>query len=1044
MKAKFDVGQNILIISNNKVGTINNIILRNDNVAYRVTVDGRMSTYQEKYLDAFVNEEQSIMDALFTEDYRGVEDFFLFQTWYRLKRPIEGNLYSYLASRTTFNPFQFKPLTKFISQGSEERLFIADEVGVGKTIETGIIFTELLGRGRMDRKSPILIVCPGILGPKWVKEMKRRFNLQFHLHDGNSLRNALQGAIQGVIPDGHRWAVVGLQLLRQKTNLELLQRAAASRQSPIWSMIVIDEAHHMRNVGTESNMVGNTLSGLTEMMIMLSATPLNLKDEDLFQQMHILNPSLFPDLQTFEAFLSPIKSINRCKRLLMERNPMVYGDILHELNDLKTGALGVVIATHPSVQQLEKLLFNGSSLTALDVAKFDRMLISLSPLDSSFTRTLKREAIEHRVTREVMKVPVRLTDEEMAFHEGVIETVERTYLERGGNPAAIGFITNMPRRMVSSSIPAMKDYLDWCLRANVELIEDGDSFSIAEDDSEFSTTSMTEETRELFVSLREKAEALGEVDTKYDQFRALIEQLRQSLPNPQIVVFSFFVRTLKYLLKRLTAEGFRVGLVCGEVPVTSDGAQLGRYDIIEAFESKKLDILLSSEVGGEGLDFQFCQAIVNYDLPYNPMRIEQRIGRIDRFGQTAEKVIAASMYIEGTVDERIYSLLYDRIGLVEASVGLMEAILGSSLVDLQRDVVSGQFSESQLEVRMREIETAIEQAKMEMERFERQRQELMGEDHFTSPLHRLEQSNDFVSPMDASRLTGMFVKSQEDCSYEVVDDDRGRITLSKQVVGRLEQYTRTPGAEGSLEELAQMLRARATIPVVFNGNRADQYRDHVFLPPSGFWVRFLIRQFESWGNMPKVFSLRLLAGADHGLPKGNYVVPLFEVKIEGFRVELTLSGVPVNSDDLQVYKCNYDLLPRLLGNDAQAAGDFFMEADIDFNQCIDVGREALEIIMEEKMEELRTENRYRVEARIRSLEKGAEVRIARLLKQIEEHIQNMEQQGKKPSEEFIRLKEAQIANDSVRTMEKIESLQKQKELSFSASLVATVLLQIEE
>lgn len=751
MEPRFQKGDNVLIISSGRIGTVNEVLLRQNNFGYRVTVDGRTTTYQEKYLEPFKDEEQEIIDNLGMHDFKGLIDFHLFQTWFRLKRPVEGNFYSYLASRTIFNPFQFKPLSKFITPGSEERLFIADEVGVGKTIETGIILTELIARGRLDRRSPILIVCPNSIGPKWIKEMKRRFGLRFHLHDGSSLYNALKSVLEtGFIPDGHHWALASQQLLRAEKYMDILQKINATREAPLWSMVVIDEAHHMRNIGTQNNNLGTMLSSLTDMMLMLSATPLNLRDNDLFNQMNILNPSMFPDKQTFIALLSPVKSINRCRRLLAEKLNVLFDELQKELLELESGPLGKAISEHPGVVSLKERLSTGVPLSNQEIARYDRILISLSPLDNSFNRTLKREAIKHRVIREPLKIPVELTQEEMEFHDTVIDLVRESYLARGGDVAALGFITNMPRRMVSSCIPAMREYLNWCLENNRMLVDDENDLVEVEDDSELSSASLLPELKEKFIRLRNQAEQLGKSDTKYEKFKVLVKQLRDSLENPQIIVFSFFVRTLRYIEKRLAEEGYRVGLICGDVPLVSDGDNPGRYEIMESFENKELDILLSSEVGGEGLDFQFCQAIVNYDLPYNPMRVEQRIGRVDRYGQQADKVIVASMYIKDTVDEDIYSALYERIRLVEDSVGVLEPILGSKMVDLQRDIVSGQLTRDQLEIRMKEIELAVEQARLEMESFESNRRELMGDDYFTESLHNLESQTDFVHPRDAA------------------------------------------------------------------------------------------------------------------------------------------------------------------------------------------------------------------------------------------------------------------------------------------------------
>jgi superfamily II DNA or RNA helicase len=1037
---KFQKGDNVRIISSGKIGTVNDVLLRQNNIGYRVTFDGKTTTYQEKYLEPFKDEEQEIIDSLAMQEFKGVEEFQLFQTWFRLKRPLEGNFYSYLASRTIFNPYQFKPLSKFIAPGSEERLFIADEVGVGKTIETGIILTELIARGRLDRRSPILIVCPNSLGPKWIKEMRRRFGLRFHLHDGASLENALKSAVEGgFLPDGAIWSLASLQLLRSKRWMDLLANLNASRETPLWSMVVVDEAHHMRNTGTESNNLGNVLSSLTDMMLMLSATPLNLRDVDLFNQMYIINPSMFPDQQTFSAMLSPVKSINQCRRLLAERTHTVYGDLLKELIDLESGPLGKAIAEHPGVITMKSHLEAGASMTSSDVARYDRTLISLSPLDNSFNRTLKREALEHRVTREPVKVPVELSDEEMEFYEAVIELAKEAYLARGGSPVALGFVTSMPRRMVSSCIPAMREYLDWALK-NDRMLADEENQEEIEDDSEVEIIPLPPELREEYVRLRYQAERLGQSDTKYREFIRLVKQLIDSLENPQIIVFSFFVRTLRYLQKKLAENGYRVGLICGDVPLVSDGFQPGRYEIMEAFEKKEFDILLSSEVGGEGLDFQFCQAIVNYDLPYNPMRVEQRIGRIDRFGQQADKVIVASMYIQNTVDEEIYSALYERIKLVENSVGGLEPILGNRLVDLQREIVSGQLSKEQLDLRMKEIELAVEHARIEMEIFESSRQELMGDEYFTNPLHNLESQTDFVQPSDAASLTAICLSMWKGCIYEVASQDCGRMTLSREVISRLEQFTRRPGSEGSMEELGLLTRAKHTIPVVFNGSLADQNKDHHFLPPCGFWARFLLAELETQGKIFKVFSFN---NNDKDLPvePGVYVIPMFEVKLEGFRVELYLAAVPISVVDQKVHDCDFLTLPRLLGN---GAAEWYDRSDDtmaleDPGVFKDLGSEALERQMENKMELLRAENKYRIESRINSLKRGSEVRIERLQKKIEEHRERAISEGKEPSQEFIRLTEAQKAIEERRREEKIKKLRARSELSLTLSLAGIVL-----
>lgn len=1037
---KFHKGDNVRIISSGKVGTINDVLVRETNIGYRVTVDGKTTAYQEKYLELYIDEEQKLRDELMLGHLGNLDDFHLFQTWYRLKRPIEGNFYSYLASRTLFNAYQFRPLSKFISPGSEERLFIADEVGVGKTIETGIILTELIARGRLDRRSPILIVCPNSLGPKWVKEMKDRFRLRFQLHDGASLKNALLAARKGYLPDQSIWAVASIQLLRNRKNLDMLQEINASREAPLWSFVAIDEAHHMRNASTESNLLGNTLSDLTEMMLMLSATPLNLKDEDLFNQMHILNPSMFPNPQTFQAMLSPAKSINRCRRLLLEDTTTVYSEIQQELEELEAGPLGDVLSAHPGLISLRERLKQGIPMTGSEKALYERTLISLSPLDKCFTRTLKREALEHRVTREPVKVPVTLTPMEMEFHEAVIEFTANRYLLRGGAPAALGFVTNMPRRMVSSCIPAMKEYLNWCLVNDTFLTDQGNDIEEPDDDSELRVVPLTPELRRELLRLKTQADHLKTVDTKYQEFIKLVRQLMTNLDNPQIIVFSFFVRTLHYLKERLTAEGYRVGLISGEIPVVSDGQQIGRYELMEAFRNKEIDIFLSSEVGGEGLDFQFCQAMVNYDLPYNPMRIEQRIGRIDRFGQTADKVTVANMYIKDTVDEKIYEALYERIQLVQDSVGALEPILGTTLYDLQRELVGGKLTPEQLEIRLREVAIAIEHAKIEQEKFEGSRRELMGDDHFSSLINNLDEHTDFVRPEDAARLTALCLAEWTGCSYEVLDQERGILTLSKDLCSRIEQYTRRPGSEGSLEELGVIIR-KQTLSVIFNGSLADQFRDHHFVPPCGFWTKFLLTELEAKDRIYKVFSFTSET-LKIGLDPGEYMVSVFEVQLEGFRMQLDLAAVPVRIVDQYCPELDYRKFSRSLSR--QELSDVRSQVPMPgyFEELIDLTRDALEQQMEEELQFLREENKYRIQARIISLTKGSEVRVNQLMQRISEHRERMHAEGKLPSQEFIRLMEAQIAVERRRVENHIEKLQSKRELSLTVSQIAVVLLEV--
>ena len=157
-------------------------------------------------------------------------------------------------------------------------------------------------------------------------------------------------------------------------------------------------------------------------------------------------------------------------------------------------------------------------------------------------------------------------------------------------------------------------------------------------------------------------DALRRSDSKYGVLHEQLRALFRREPSTKVVVFSYFRATLRYLHQRLGDDGMRA--------LTLHGGHGDKDEIIAEFrESPDLDVLLSSEVGSEGIDLQFARIVINYDLPWNPMRVEQRIGRIDRLGQTAEKIHIWNLLHEDTIDDRIYTRLFDRLQIFKRALG---------------------------------------------------------------------------------------------------------------------------------------------------------------------------------------------------------------------------------------------------------------------------------------------------------------------------------------------------------------------------------------
>lgn len=235
------------------------------------------------------------------------------------------------------------------------------------------------------------------------------------------------------------------------------------------------------------------------------------------------------------------------------------------------------------------------------------------------------------------------------------------------------------RRQAASCLyglaPLLQDILVGKL-SQLELMEAGDGG----DSVDLSSVDLV---RADIDGLLEQARRLDPHDPKVEAFvKVLVD--KGKLPNNKAIVFSTFRHTLAYLARFVERTELRYGVVHGDVP-DEDRAEIRRRFALPKEDAAAIDVMLSSEVGCEGLDFQFCDFLVNYDLPWNPMRIEQRIGRIDRYGQKSETVAIVNFITPGTVDADIYERCLWRIGVFLHAIGGNEEILGE-ITDKLHDI----------------------------------------------------------------------------------------------------------------------------------------------------------------------------------------------------------------------------------------------------------------------------------------------------------------------------------------------------------------------
>jgi len=244
--------------------------------------------------------------------------------------------------------------------------------------------------------------------------------------------------------------------------------------------------------------------------------------------------------------------------------------------------------------------------------------------------------------------------------------------------------------------------------------------------------------------------------------RQILADVWQEEPSAKVLIFTYFRGTARYLEQNLRGADWRSLRIDGDVvsdPRRPDIDERGKR--IRQFQADPaVKVLVSTEVGSEGLDFQFCHHLVNYDLPWNPMVVEQRIGRIDRFGQQSKVVHIHNLVVRGTVEDTILDRLYTRIGIFERSIGNLEAILGETISELQRDFVSGKLTPDEAARRVEMAANAINRKSTDLEVLENQASELFGlEEFIRDEMNRVRNLGRYISEESIIALLKSYFES---------------------------------------------------------------------------------------------------------------------------------------------------------------------------------------------------------------------------------------------------------------------------------------------
>lgn len=826
------------------------------------TGDQSVSYFESQIeLVSVVSDRNQLREQIESGSWLGASEFRSRLTAARLANPDNESLYALQSARIKFVPFQFKPLLRFL-RADRPRLLIADEVGVGKTIEAGLILRELQTRQDLGN---ILIVCPKALVSKWRMEM-RRFDEDFRPLSSENLRYCLNEAhLDGVWPSQFGKAIVHLELLRMEDYLVQLNELDPP---PFFSLTIFDEAHHLRTPGSLSNDLARYLCDVSEAVLFLSATPMQIGSTNLFVLLNLLRPDLFPQEAVFDLIVEPNKNVISAMRHVRSLQPP---DSWHlgAADELEKAASTIwgrqTIASDPRLTDWVAPLRAKNVTSRADRIRCLRDLEELHTLAHVMNRTRRRDIGQFTI-REPVTVSVPFTDSQEAFYSEVL-SFRREMLLLKYDPRVVRLIMDTLERQASSCLPALAVLLDVFVATG--RLGGADITDVQEIDLEnyaFPTSLLPR-----IESLRAAARDLSEEDPKLERLREIVVSSQSDEGPGKVLVFSYFIHTLRYLLGNLSQGSLRVALITGATP-DEDRERLRDRFRLPRENPDALDVLLSSEVGCEGLDYEFCDRLVNYDIPWNPMKIEQRIGRIDRFGQQSPKVLIYNFVTPGTVEERIYYRCFERIGVFRTTVGDLEEVLGDLVTQLGEVSLNPDLTDEQATaIAEQAADNALRQVE-EIRRLEDESENLVGLDElFGLDVDDVLSAGRFVSPTSIRELIEMFLHDRFSAELQADPENSSivRLRLDKDKRAELRELVRgLPTLDRQTLAFVKWLEGpEATLRFTFEQETALQHRELPFVTP----IHPLTRVALSDQSLPVRNFIGHLKATDSGLGVGAHI-----------------------------------------------------------------------------------------------------------------------------------------------------------------------------
>ena len=851
--AKFAKGDSVIFVDNNATGVVVDVFSNRGKQYYEVRwiKDGESSLVLESRLEP-ERKINSPFERLSAGVYSSFVDFSRLNTQHKIENTSVNSISTLKASRTIFKPYQYKPLLKFLNSDTR-RILIGDEVGLGKTIEAGHIMLEMKARKELGSA---LIVCPKSLKEKWQDELEARFDLHFKNYEHKT----------DLIADikAHRplFGIVTYRAASLTGKNDIY--AALEDNSTTLDLIICDEAHAVRNFGTDQTNGVQRLLALSKAAIFMTATPIMTSTDNLYTLLRLLDEDQFRSASVFQnilnankPFVAAISELNAKKAFVEISSNLKNAQLGYVYRGTDDGVYEYVPETvaddykdNPLFQRIIKDLESKEETDANRV-RIQYDLSSISLLNNVLSRTTKRDVTTDwsQAIRDARTVTVELSSVETQAQIQYLKDYCRKHYYTEDISLANPLALSSQKKLLASSIPAYT--CPWRSLKRFPL------------------------------------------DSKYSELQAIIKEVIID-QHKKLIVFAGQIETLRYLEYRLSCEGFKAVFI--------DGSVKERKRVIQHFRlDPEINILLSSEVGGEGLDMQFCDTMVNYDLPWNPMVVEQRIGRIDRFGQKSKVVHIYNLLVKGTLQEKIYGRLLSRIGIFRECIGDLEAILDGFLekqlganhtIDfstyLERELEYPGITEEEIERKLDSMRKAIEQVKLDAARLGEDLKDTLTNDmYFREEIGKIQETGRYITEVELINYVQSLIDNVlKTCRFSWVNDNLWRISVLKSDSKALTSFLTTyqpVDANVAYKDFLNYTRDNLSIDVTFNQQYAFDNGDCIFINAYHPLIQAITEYYKKTNSTAAdTFKLALdqkEIGDKYTIANGQYILGVYLIDI---------------------------------------------------------------------------------------------------------------------------------------------------------------------